>query len=199
MTVWSWLKLTACLWLLRKAVKLAGGLLLALAMLAAWPLTLVTLAGYLAAWWRGWPPARLSRAAGWSLVLPAAWLAAAAVRGVQLGVAALAPTRAWASGWPSPAAAGLARTFALLAPVTVPAGLVLAAAVWAWRNYAITTGLGGLTATAPITPPDGGIWVMQTPYPEPLIQLPPPRHEPAPWPPPAALDLDDVFGPGATR
>ena len=77
MTVWSWLKLTASLWLLRKAVKGAGWLLLVLAMLAAWPLTLVTLAGYAAAWWRGWPPARLSRAAAWSLVLPAAWLAAA--------------------------------------------------------------------------------------------------------------------------
>ena len=39
----------------------------------------------------------------------------------------------------------------LLAPAAVPAGLALAAAVWAWRNYAITTGLGGITASAPIT------------------------------------------------
>ena len=28
MSVWSWLKLTACLWLLRKMVKVAGWLLL---------------------------------------------------------------------------------------------------------------------------------------------------------------------------
>jgi hypothetical protein len=68
------------LWLLRKAVKLAGWLLLFAVLIAAWPLTLVTIAGYVAAWWRGWPPARLGHAAAVSLVLPAAWLAAAAIR-----------------------------------------------------------------------------------------------------------------------
>ena len=41
--------------------------------------------------------------------------------------------------------------FVLLAPAAVPAGLGLAAGLWAWRNYAITTGLGGMTASAPIT------------------------------------------------
>ena len=34
--------------------------------------------------------------------------------------------------------------FLLLAPFTVPAGLGLAALAWAWRNYAITAGLGGI-------------------------------------------------------
>jgi hypothetical protein len=63
MTVWSWLRLTACLWLVRKAVKAAGWLLAFVTVIAAWPLTLVTIAGYAAAWWRGWPPARLHRAA----------------------------------------------------------------------------------------------------------------------------------------
>ena len=48
-------------------------------------------------------------------------------------------------------AAGLARTFALLAPAAVPAGLALAGLFWAWRIYAITTGLGGIRASAPIT------------------------------------------------
>ena len=39
------------------------------------------------------------------------------------------------------------------------------------------------------------------PPPQPPIELPAPRHEPAPdpWPHAAALGLDDVFGPGATR
>jgi len=151
MTVWSWLKLAAGLWLLRKAVKVAGWLLLLVAVLTTWPLTLVTLAGYAAAWWRGWPPVRLLRAAGWSLLLPAAWLAAAAVRGLQLGAAALSQELGAAPGWPHPAAQAVARTFALLAPATIPGGLALAAAVWAWRNYAITAGLGGITASAPIT------------------------------------------------
>ena len=151
MTVWSFLKLAVALWLLRKAVKVAGWLLLLAAMLATWPLTLVALAGYAAAWWRGWPPVRLLRAAGWSLLLPAAWLAAAAVRGLRLGAAALSRAPAAAFGWPHPAALAAARTFAVLAPATVPAGLALAAGVWAWRNYAITAGLGGITASAPIT------------------------------------------------
>lgn len=37
MTVWSWLKLAVCLWLIRKAAKVTGWLLLAAAAVAAWP------------------------------------------------------------------------------------------------------------------------------------------------------------------
>jgi len=46
MTVWSWLRLTACLWLVRKAVKATGWLLAFVTVIAArpplrttWPLT----------------------------------------------------------------------------------------------------------------------------------------------------------------
>lgn len=53
MTVWSWLRLTACLWLVRKAVKATGWLLAFATVIAAWQLTLVTIAGYVAAGWRG--------------------------------------------------------------------------------------------------------------------------------------------------
>ena len=70
-TIWSWLKLTIFLWLLRKAFKLAGWLLLAAVAVAAWPVTLVAAAGYLAAWLRGWPPARLYRTAAWALPVTA--------------------------------------------------------------------------------------------------------------------------------
>jgi len=45
MTVWSWLKLATGLWLLRKAVRLGGRLLVAAIVIAAWPLTLVAVAG----------------------------------------------------------------------------------------------------------------------------------------------------------
>ena len=34
--------------------------------------------------------------------------------------------------------------------MAVPAGLAIAGLLWAWRIYAITTGLAGLTASAPI-------------------------------------------------
>jgi hypothetical protein len=150
-SVWSWLKLTVCLWLLRKIFKGAGWLLVFAIVIAAWPLTLVTAAGYIAAWRRGWPPARLRRAAAWSLVMPAGWLAAAALHPYRLRADAMTPVRAWEHGWPYPAALVAAREFLMFAPVTVPAGLALAAGLWAWRNYAITTGLGGVTASAPIT------------------------------------------------
>jgi len=150
MSVWTWLKFTACLWLIRRAVRLAWWLLLAAAAVAAWPLTLVTAAGYTAAWLRGWPPVRLYRAAAWALPMTVAWLTAldASMPG---WLAARTPGRAWAVGWDHLDAAGLARAFASLAPVAVPAGLALAGLVWAWRNYAITAGLGGITASAPIT------------------------------------------------
>ena len=61
MSVLSWIKLSVCLWLLRKAAKLTGWLLLAAAAVAAWPVTIVAAGGYVAAWLRGWPPARLRR------------------------------------------------------------------------------------------------------------------------------------------
>jgi Helicase HerA, central domain len=149
-TVWAWLKLTAALWLIRKAFRLAWWLLLAVAAIAAWPVTVVTAAGYTAAWLRGWPPVRLYRAAGWSLLVTAAWLAGLEI--LMPGfLAARTPGQAWSRGWGHPDAPGLAGVFAALAPVTLPAGLALAGLVWAWRNYAITAGLGGRMASAPIT------------------------------------------------
>jgi hypothetical protein len=63
MSLWSFLKLSVSLWLVRKTVKAGGWLLGLAAVIAAWPLTLVIVAGYIAAWWRGRPPAWLRRAA----------------------------------------------------------------------------------------------------------------------------------------
>ena len=67
MSVWSWVRLTVCLWLLRKMIKVTGWVLVAAVAVAAWPVTLVAVAGFAAAWLRGWPPARLYRAAARSL------------------------------------------------------------------------------------------------------------------------------------
>ena len=150
MSVWSWLKLTGCLWLLRKAVKAGKWLLLAAAGIATWPVTLVAVTGYAAAWLRGWPPARLYRAAAWALPITTAWLVILEVR-MPGWIAARTPGRAWARGWDHLAGADPARVFLLLAPVAVPAGLAVAGMVWAWRIYAITAGLGGMLASAPIT------------------------------------------------
>jgi Helicase HerA, central domain len=149
MSVWNWLKFVTFLWLLRKGFKLARWLLVAVAAVAAWPVTAVAGAGYAAAWLRGWPPVRLYRAAAWTLIVMAAWLAALEVSDPGF-LATRQPGRAWGMGWDQLTVAGLARTFALLAPVAVPAGLALAGLIWAWRIYAITTGLGGIRASAPI-------------------------------------------------
>jgi hypothetical protein len=150
MSVWSWLKFVTFVWLLRKGFKLAWWLLLGVAAVAAWPLTLVTAAGYTAAWRRGWPPIRLYRAAAWSLPVTAAWLTALEIQEPGF-LAARYPGRTWAGGWDHLTAARLAGVFASLAPVTLPAGLTLAGLIWAWRNYAITAGIGGIMASAPIT------------------------------------------------
>jgi hypothetical protein len=149
-TVWAWLKLTACLWLIRKAFKLTWWLLLAVAAIAAWPVTVVTAAGYTAAWLRGWPPVRLYRAAAWSLPVAASWLIYLEIR-VPGFLAARDPRRTWAGGWDHLTTTRLVGVFAALAPAVLPAGLALAGLVWAWRNYAITAGLGGKMASAPIT------------------------------------------------
>ena len=103
MTVMSWLRFTISLWLLRWSVKVAGCLLLFVVLVAVWPVTLVMVAGYLAAWWHGWPPSRLRRAAAGSLLVTAVY-AVADVIGQHAGrAAALAPVRAWAHGWhPTP-------------------------------------------------------------------------------------------------
>ena len=137
MTVWAWLKLTACLWLLRKAVRLFWWLLLAIAAVAAWPVTVVTAAGYTTAWLRGWPPVRLYRAATCALLVTAAWLTTLEIR-LPGWLATRAPDRAWTGSWDHVTTAHLARTFAALAPVAVPAGLALAGLIWAWRNYALS-------------------------------------------------------------
>ncbi|MGD0062263.1 MAG: hypothetical protein ABSB76_02345 [Streptosporangiaceae bacterium] len=151
MTVWSLVKLTVALWLIRLAAKITGWLILLALAVAAWPLTLTAAAGYAAAWLRGWPPVRLYRAAAWFLPGTAVWLAALAARGHGWRAAALAPAQVWEHSWAHPGVLVAARVFTLAAPVAVPAGLMLAGLAWAWRIYAITTGLNGLTASAPIT------------------------------------------------
>jgi hypothetical protein len=148
-TVWSWLRLTIALWLIRKALKITAWLLLAAVVVAAWPVTLTAGVCYLAAWLRGWPAVRLYRTAAWTLPVTVAWLAALEVR-AHGWAAARGPGRAWTGSWHHLTTAHLARAFGQVAPAAVPAGLALAGLLWAWRTYAIASGLGGFTASAPM-------------------------------------------------
>jgi len=144
-SVWSWLKLTICLWLLRKAAKPP------VAAAAhrgdrGWPLTGVALAGYTTAWWRAAPG--LAAPPGRLVADPAARLA-----GGRGGCPAGGGRPRWPAcglehGWHHPAALAAAARSAARSR-RGPAGLGCAV-VWWWRTYAITTGLGGYTASAPI-------------------------------------------------
>src|SRR5690242_17273525 len=99
MTVWTWLRFTLTLWLLRKAFRLTCWLLPALLALALWPLTIVTIVSYTAASRRGWPPVRLRRAAAGSLAVTAAYAVTTVIRLHGGRAAALASARAWTGGW----------------------------------------------------------------------------------------------------
>jgi hypothetical protein len=117
-------------------------------LVAAAPLTLVAAVGYAGAWLRGWPPARLWRAALWSLPVTAVYLAGRGLEARTWRAFALAPVRDWQTAWHAASAGNVARAFVLCAPIAIPVGL--AGALWAWRIYAIQTGLTGKTATAPV-------------------------------------------------
>jgi hypothetical protein len=149
-SIWSWLKLTAALWLIRKAFKAFGWLLVAAAAIAAWPLTTVAALGYLTAWLRGWPPSRLWHAAGWALPMTAVYAIGQALQLHAWQAVALAPVDDWGQAWRLLAGHAMLRAGLLVAPVAVPAGLAASGGLWAWRIYAVTTGLAGHSPASPV-------------------------------------------------
>jgi hypothetical protein len=149
-SIWGWLKLTAAQWLFRQGLKLTGWLIVAAVAVAAWPITVAAVAGYAAAWLRGWPPARLWRAACWSLPMTAVYATGLAIHLRSWSAVALAPVDDWAGAWRLLAARAILRAGLLVAPVAIPAGLAIGGCWWAWRIYAVTTGLAGQTASAPV-------------------------------------------------
>jgi hypothetical protein len=138
------------MWLLRTAGRLLVWALLAAVLVAVAPLTLVTATALFGAWLRGWPPARLWRAARWALPMTAIYLAGRAVQARTRQALALAPARDWAAAWHAASAGRVVGAFVQVAPLVIPAGLALAGCLWAWRIYALDTGLSGKTATAPV-------------------------------------------------
>jgi hypothetical protein len=190
MSVLSWIRHIACTWLPARASRLGGWLLLAVAACAVWPVAAVTGAGCIAARLRGWPAARLGRQAAWALPMAAVWIAAESARGWR--AMTLDPVRDGGSGWPHLTVASVFRTFLLVAPVTIPAGLALAALLLTWRIYAAATGTGGWLASALVSADTAD----QAPAaPELLTQVPAPRRESVP----AAIRLDAIARPGVRR
>jgi hypothetical protein len=148
--LWAYLQFRALLWLLRITGRLLLLGALAAVLVAAAPITVVAAVGLAAAWLRGWPPARLRRATVWALPMTAVYLAGRAVQAATWQALALAPVHDYLAAWHAVAAGQLVTAFVLVAPVAVPAGLAAAGGLWAWRIYALDTGLSGKTATAPV-------------------------------------------------
>jgi hypothetical protein len=151
MSLWSWLRLAACLWLLRKGIRIAWWVVLGLITLAAWPVTIVAAAGAGAAWLRGWVPVRLGRTAACFLPFTGTWLVLEAARLDSWRAIAPALAGDWVRGWRPLTALGMGAAFLRMSLVAIPAGLALAALAWWWRNYAMNSGIGGWLASAPIT------------------------------------------------
>ncbi|MGH3283082.1 MAG: hypothetical protein ACRDPD_00080, partial [Streptosporangiaceae bacterium] len=118
--------------------------------LAAWPVTIVAVAGAAAAWLHGWPAVRLGRAAAWFLPFTGLWLGAAYWQRGWPGTA-VALAGDWERGWWPPTALGVTGAFLRMSLVAIPAGLGLAALAWWWRSYAVSSGIRGWLASAPIT------------------------------------------------
>ena len=144
----SVLRLLAVLWLLRKAFRLARLLLAAAVLALAWPVTLVAAFGWAAAWLRGWPPARLYRAAAWSLPMTFVYLLGVAIGSGRWQGLVLAPAGCWRDATGPLVRGQVVRAALLTAPWAVPAGLAAAGAVWQWRAWAVSTGVAGRTAFA---------------------------------------------------
>jgi hypothetical protein len=147
---WAYLRFRVLVWALRTAGRLLAWAAVVAVLVAAAPLTLVTAVGVAGAWLRGWPPARLWRAAAWALPMTAVYLAGRAVQARSWRGLALAPVHDWATGWHDVAYGRVLTAFVQVAPMVIPAGLALAGCLWAWRIYALDTGLSGKTATAPV-------------------------------------------------
>jgi hypothetical protein len=136
--------------ILRWLARLAAWTIGVIAAVMAAPVTGVTLTGLAVAWSRGWPPARLRKAAAWSLPMTAPWLAVTAISTRSLQAVIAAPFTGWVQSWHAFDYGATSTAFVLAAPVAVPAGLYLASVFWAGRTYRMDTGLAGVTATAPV-------------------------------------------------
>jgi hypothetical protein len=145
----------------------------------------------------GWLPRRasrrLGRQAGWALPMSIVWIAAESARGWR--AMTLDPVRDGGSGWPHLTVTSVFRTFLLVAPVTIPAGLALAALLCAWRIYAATTEAGGWLASALVTAEAGQAPAAQVPAAQAPVTLPAPRREAVP----VALHREGILGPGVRR
>jgi hypothetical protein len=119
------------------------------AMIVAAPIVLVAAYSATLAWFLGWPPRQLYRAAAWCLPMLAVWLAAMVADGQPWPRLVAAPYPAWLAMWHEAAAGGYLKAAVTVAPLAIPLGLVAGGLAWSWRIYTMETGSGGLAPSAP--------------------------------------------------
>jgi hypothetical protein len=93
--LWAYLQYRLAVGLLRLAWRVIVFAVVAGVLVAAAPVTVVAAVALAGAWLRGWPPARLWRAAAWSLPMTGLYLAGRALQARTWHALALAPVRDW--------------------------------------------------------------------------------------------------------
>jgi hypothetical protein len=138
-------------WLAIQFLKLLRWLLAAAVIIGLWPVSAAAGLGYLAAWLRGWPPARLYRIAAWTLPYVVAYLFTAALQAHHRWQnLALAPVRAWRAGSLDLLHGRVLPGLYTALPPAFPIGMLIAGAAWAWWCALVTSGLAGMTEFAPV-------------------------------------------------
>jgi hypothetical protein len=129
--------------MMRQAIRLTGRAGVTAGLIVLLPVTLVAAVAAGVAWWQGWPPSRLHRAAAWCLPMLAVWIAATVISTGSPGPLALAPWHALTAGHAIAAVV-------LVTPAVVPAGLLAGAAAWSRRLHAMASRAGGRSPAAAI-------------------------------------------------
>jgi hypothetical protein len=113
------------------------------------PAALVAAGAFVAAWRRGWQPRRLLVAAAWCAPMAVVWLALTARDAGWLAIAA-APYDAWREFWRLAAEGLPLRAAVTVAPLAIPAGLLMGALAWAYRGGSIRSGAAGNSPAAAV-------------------------------------------------
>ena len=135
--------------LARLAWRLLRVVVFVAAIILAAPVAAVAAYAAALAWFLGWPPRNLYRAAAWCGPMLAVWLAALAADGQPWPRLAAAPYLAWVAMWHEAAAGSYLRAVVTVGPPAIPLGLLAGGLAWSWRIYSMDTGSGGLAPSAP--------------------------------------------------
>jgi hypothetical protein len=132
------------------AARFLGGAAAIAMLIVVAPVTAVALIGLAGAWLRGWPPARLYRAAAYCAPMVVVWLAATGIRHHGLLPVARAPWLAWLGLWHAHAAGPYLTATVLAVPAAVPLGLLAGGLAWSLRVRSMATLAGGRSPAAAV-------------------------------------------------